>query len=308
VIQEVKKELKPTKDVRYEFNTDPRIPDVLKGDPTRLHQVLSYLLKNMRKDVTNGIFKVNILRNEVIDNEMTLKIDVQAEGSGLNFKIVDTLFNQPANRENLESLNENDMEYVIVRRLVELQNGTIHAAQLKEDTVITIFLPFKVVEAAEIAQNTEGGNVPMYYNNYLEGKRILVVEDNKVNQMLVMNMLKKKGVTVVAANDGIEGLEALNRADFDLILMDIQMPRMDGYHAVAEIRRMKNLQKANLPIVALTASAYVTEKEKAQLFGMTDHIGKPFSPEEMLDKITRVLMSHNTSKNETDMPLIAVMS
>ena len=307
VMQEVKKELKPSKDVRYEFNIDPRIPEELKGDPTRLHQVLSYLLKNMRKDVKNGVFRVNILRNEVIDNEMTLKIDVQAEGSGINFKIVDALFNQPANRENLESLNENDMEYVIVRRLVELQNGTIHAAQMKEDTVITIFLPFKVVEVVETAQNTEGV-VPIYYNNFLEGKRILVVEDNKVNQMLVTNMLKKKGVYVVPANDGIEGLEALNKGDFDLILMDIQMPRMDGYHAVAEIRRMKNLEKANLPIIALTASAYVTEKEKAQLFGMTDHIGKPFSPEEMLDKITRVLMSHNSVKSDAQQPMIAVMS
>jgi CheY-like chemotaxis protein/tetratricopeptide (TPR) repeat protein len=307
VMQEVKKELKQTKDVRYEFNIDPRIPEALKGDPTRLHQVLSYLLKNMRKDVTNGVFRVNILRNEVIDNEMTLKIDVQAEGSGVNFKIVDSLFNQPANRENLESLNESDMEYVIVRRLVELQNGTIHAAQLKEDTVITIFLPFKVVEVAETTSNTEGG-VPIYNNNYLDGKRILVVEDNKVNQMLVTNMLKKKGVIVAAANDGIEGLEALNNADFDLILMDIQMPRMDGYRAVAEIRRLKTPEKANLPIIALTASAYVTEKEKAQLFGMTDHIGKPFSPEEMLDKITRVLMSHNSGKEVVTKPMIAVMS
>jgi CheY-like chemotaxis protein len=307
VMQEVKKELKPTKDVRYEFNIDPRIPEELKGDPTRLHQVLSYLLKNMRKDVTNGVFRINILRNEVIDNEMTLKIDVQAVGTGVNFKIVDALFNQPVNRENIEGLNENDMEYVIVRRLVELQNGTIHAAQLKDEIVITIFLPFKVVEAVDITPNTEGG-VPMYYNNFLEGKRILVVEDNKVNQMLVTNMLKKKGVYVVPANDGIEGLEALNKGDFDLILMDIQMPRMDGYHAVAEIRRMKNLVKANLPIIALTASAYVTEKEKAQLFGMTDHIGKPFSPEEMLDKITRVLMSHNPAKEEVGKTLIASMS
>ncbi len=306
VMQEVKKELKPTKDVRYEFNIDARIPEELKGDPTRLNQVLTYLLKNMRKDVKNGVFRINILRNEVIDNEMTLKIDIQAEGTGINFKIVDMLFNQPANRENLEGLNEKDMEYVIVRRLVELQNGTIHAAQMRDETVITIFLPFKVVETVENTSNTEGG-VPMYYNNFLEGKRILVVEDNKVNQMLVTNMLKKKGVFVVPANDGIEGLEALNKGNFDLILMDIQMPRMDGYHAVAEIRRMKNVEKANLPIIALTASAYVTEKEKAQLFGMTDHIGKPFSPEEMLDKITRVLMSHDAAKEETPKPLIAVM-
>jgi CheY-like chemotaxis protein len=124
----------------------------------------------------------------------------------------------------------------------------------------------------------------------------LVVEDNKVNQMLVVNMLKKKGMIVSAANDGLEGLEAVQMKDFDLILMDIQMPRMDGYRAVAEIRRLKEPSKSTLPIIALTASAYVTEKEKAQLFGMTDHIGKPFSPEEMIEKISRVLMTHNPNE------------
>jgi CheY-like chemotaxis protein len=78
------------------------------------------------------------------------------------------------------------------------------------------------------------------------------------------------------------------------------MPRMDGYRAVAEIRKMKDSIKANVPIIALTASAYVNEKEKAQLFGMTDHIGKPFSPEELLDKITRVLLTHRTEKDNTE--------
>ena len=84
------------------------------------------------------------------------------------------------------------------------------------------------------------------------------------------------------------------------------MPRMDGYRAVAEIRRLKNTEKSTLPIIALTASAYVTEKEKAQLFGMTDHIGKPFSPDELLDKLSRVLMSHIANTDEAVMPTAAV--
>ena len=301
VIQELKKEIKSTPDVRYEFSIDARIPEEVNGDPAKLNQILTYLLKNIKQDMSNGVVKANLMRSELIDNELTLKIDIQAIGDNVNFKILDTAFNKPTNRDDFDGMGEIEIEYMITRRLVELQNGSIQAFQTKEETVVTVFLPFKVVEDAENAENTEG-SAPLYYNNYLEGKRILVVEDNKVNQMLVVSMLKKKGVHMVAANDGIEGLEALQKGNFDLILMDIQMPRMDGYHAVAEIRRMKNPIKSTLPIIALTASAYVTEKEKAQLFGMTDHIGKPFSPEEMIEKITRVLMSHKASTDDSVMP------
>ncbi len=307
VIQELKKEIKSTKEVRYEFSIDNRIPDEVNGDPAKMNQILTYLLKNIKKDMSTGVITLNIFRNELIDNELTLKMDVHAAGDNINFDALDTAFNQPTNRDNLDGMNEDEVEFLIARRLIELQNGTVHVSQTTDETLVTVFLPFRLVEETVSPELVEG-TVPIYYNNYLEGKRILVVEDNKVNQMLVVNMLKKKGVFVVAANDGIEGLEALNKADFDLILMDIQMPRMDGYHAVAEIRRMKNVNKSTLPIVALTASAYVTEKEKAQLFGMTDHIGKPFSPEEMIDKITRVLMSHKAITDDSVMPQAAVKS
>ncbi len=307
VIQDLKKEIKSTKEVRYEFSIDNRIPDEVNGDPAKMNQILTYLLKNIKKDMSTGVISLNIFRNELIDNELTLKIDVHAEGDYINFTALDTAFNKPTNRDNFDGMNEDEVEFMIARRLIELQNGTVQASQTAHETIVTVFLPFRLVEEAVSTELVEGA-VPIYYNNYLEGKRILVVEDNKVNQMLVVNMLKKKGVFMVAANDGIEGLEALNKADFDLILMDIQMPRMDGYHAVAEIRRMKNVNKSTLPIIALTASAYVTEKEKAQLFGMTDHIGKPFSPEEMIEKITRVLMSHKSNTDDSVMPQAAVKS
>jgi CheY-like chemotaxis protein len=131
----------------------------------------------------------------------------------------------------------------------------------------------------------------------LSNRRVLVVEDNKVNQMLVANMLRKRGATVMTANDGIESLDALAAMDFDLILMDIQMPRMDGYRAVSEIRRLTNPKKADVPIIAFTASTYVNERDKAQLFGMTDHIGKPFSPEELIAKVLNALKMPKAKSN-----------
>ena len=190
-----------------------------------------------------------------------------------------------------------DLELTLTRRLVELQNGSIETEKLTEGGfAIIVLLPFKVVENVKKAANTEGSlSIPK--GEFLTGQHILVVEDNKINQMLVANMLRKRGAQVTTANDGIDGLDAIGQGNFDLVLMDIQMPRMDGYRAVAEIRRMKS-EKAQLPIIALTASTYINEKEKAQLFGMTDHIGKPFSPDELLQKITNVLSVHTPATHE----------
>ena len=192
VVQELKKEIKSTSDIRYEFNLDARIPEEVNGDPAKLNQILTYLLKNIKKDMNNGLVKTNLMRSELIDNELTLKIDIRTVGEFMNFDTLDTAFNKPTNRDDFDSMAETEIEYLITRRLVELQNGSIQAFQSNGDTVVTVFLPFKVVDDVENAENTEGV-APLYYNDYLEGKRILVVEDNKINQMLVVNMLKKKG-------------------------------------------------------------------------------------------------------------------
>ena len=123
----------------------------------------------------------------------------------------------------------------------------------------------------------------------LDGTRILVVEDNPLNQLVVANILKRAGAEVSTANHGLEALGLYDNQNFDLILMDIQMPQMDGYRATAEIRTHPDLSKRNVPIIALTASAFLTRKEKAELFGMNDHVAKPFEPEELLAKISNCL-------------------
>jgi len=100
------------------------------------------------------------------------------------------------------------------------------------------------------------------------------------------------GIDVTTADNGVEALEILNNRTFDLCLMDIQMPKMDGYRATAEIRKHINPAVRAIPVIALTASAFLSEREKAKLFGMNDHVGKPFAPEELLDKMTHCLEVH----------------
>ena len=122
---------------------------------------------------------------------------------------------------------------------------------------------------------------------------ILLVDDNAINLKVASRMLLRMGYEVDQATNGLEAVEAQTKNGYDLIFMDIQMPEMDGYRTTAEIRRHEKEGKRAIPIIALTASAFLTEKEKAVLFGMDDHVGKPFSPDELKEKIKRCLQVQN---------------
>jgi CheY-like chemotaxis protein/signal transduction histidine kinase len=290
ILEEVCNSVKPKKNVSFESEIDPNLPKLMKGDSVRLLQILNYLTRGLQRQTEKGTVKLFVSRNELIDNELDLKIDLISSGTLIKNAFVENILTLQDCRDLFKDLSAQDMEWLTARRLIELQNGSIQLIEKDSRLQLSVNLPFKIVEiVSEKTSETDGISI-WANNNFLEGKRILIVEDNKINQMLVKNMLKKRDVVVSTANDGLEGLDALASNDFDLILMDIQMPRMDGYRAVAEIRRLKNPLKSSVPIIALTASAYINEKEKAQLFGMTDHIGKPFSPDELIEKIIRVLI------------------
>jgi CheY-like chemotaxis protein/signal transduction histidine kinase len=282
------------------FQLADALPKRLNGDPTRLTQIATYLLKNMRQAVgEKEVLEVEVTPNELTNNHLMASMRFVSNAKFANAEHWNNLLASTEDHREVGETTPMDMELTLTRRLVELQNGSIETEKLPNGGfAIVVLLPFKVVENDKKAAYTEG-SLSLPKGEFLTGHHILIVEDNKINQMLVANMLRKRGATITTANDGIEGLEAINEGDFNLVLMDIQMPRMDGYRAVAEIRRMKN-EKAQLPIIALTASTFINEKEKAELFGMTDHIGKPFSPDELLQKIANVLTAH-TPANFTNL-------
>ena len=307
IVKDVKKEIKSSEKVKINFDIDKRLPEELNGDPVRLTQILTYLTRNMRSQIEEGNINVSVMRNELIDNELTIKIELSSDTKVKDFDRLDAIFNQHTSAEDFDDVSNSDMEFVVARRLVELQNGTISVQESHKGAVLTTFLPYALIEKEQNndAKATKATEQNVNADNIFEAKKVLIVEDNKVNQLLVTGMLRKRGCIVTTANDGIEGLEAVEKEHFDIVLMDIQMPRMDGYRAVAEIRRMKDAEKAAMPIIALTASAYINEKEKAQLFGMTDHIGKPFAPEELLGKVARILSAAKNGDNLSVAPQAA---
>ena len=297
VLDDVRKSIISTDDVSLSYTIDPRLNQTLLGDPIRLKQVMNYLLTNVQKSVRKGAIATSVSLNEMVDNEQTLKIELDLTGTQeiienhaewLHcFKVFQPDFNKD------EAISQSDMELLIAKRLIELQNGEAPVLTAKDDSAsFVFFLSFKMTNAVDGVQPKtakvfhENGAKQHYPS--LAGKRILIAEDNKINQLLVSRMLNAEGAITKGVNDGLDALDEIVMNAYDLVLMDIQMPRMDGYRAVSEIRKMNDKAKREIPIIALTASTYLNEKEKAQLFGMTDYIGKPFSPEELLEKVSRV--------------------
>ena len=282
------------KNIALNYSFDEAIPKCLIGDPVRLNQILTNLVSNAIKYTEKGAVDVKVKLHELKSNEVTLVMKIEDTGRGMDEAEYTQMFRELSNNQSGDIFEGYaGLGLTITKRLVDLQNGKIEVdSEIGKGTRFTIYLPFKI---SNNKAPVKVANRTLKSFEHLKGHKIMVVEDNKINQLVVAKMLRKIGVEVVTADDGVEALEALNHAYFDLILMDIQMPNMDGYRATAEIRKSVDPRKRDVPIIALTASAFLTEKEKAKLFGMNDHVGKPFGPEDLMDKIGALLEVYKTA-------------
>jgi CheY-like chemotaxis protein len=271
------------KGLLFHCSVDNQIPRRLLGNESRFYQILSNLLNNCVESTSLGIVRIAIMLETQNDNGVVIRMALEATDGGMERNLQPNRFGPLSDDEPIfGSADGRQLSLAMTKRLVELQQGRIQVENVfDEATRFTVLLPFK----ASISQF--GQVAPSGPSNYdeLQGAQILLVEDNKINQVIVAKMLRRYGMTVVTADNGYEALEQLELQAFNLVLMDIQMPEMDGYRTTAEIRKHTSIEINSLPIVALTSSAFLTEKEKALLFGMNDHVGKPFSPDELLEKI-----------------------
>lgn len=281
------------KKIDLSFTMDTKIPEMVTGDSVRLNQILTNLIGNGISSTAEGKIEVNAKLHEMSKKDMTILLSISDTGEGMNQEQLDEMFTnfKRKSTDMFEGYGNSGLELAITKRLVDLQNGKIEAtSEVGVGTTFKLYLPFKIADEApkEVANKKPEKKT----FTHLAGNRILLVEDNKINQLVVAKLLRKLNIDVVTADDGLEALEAIDKMYFDLCLMDIQMPKMDGYRATAEIRKNSDPRKRDMPIIALTASAFLTEKEKAKLFGMNDHVGKPFGQEDLLEKISDCLAIH----------------
>jgi signal transduction histidine kinase/ActR/RegA family two-component response regulator len=274
------------KGIKLNFNVHEGLPTRISGDPARLNQILSNLLQFCNHTTSEGYIDVKIESIPVSPTDMHLEITVTDSGSGITQLEMDEMLRKFSySIEDISGgMSQTGFGLAIMKRLVELQNGTVEGSSMEGlGSKFRVILPFKLIENQSVSKNKIA-------NYAFPGAKVLLVEDNKINQMVVQKMLQKAMVRVTTAENGQVALEKISAEDFDLVLMDIQMPVMDGYRCTSEIRKLGVQEKSRIPIVALTASPFLTETEKAQLFGMDDYIGKPFSAEELMEKASKYLV------------------
>jgi signal transduction histidine kinase/CheY-like chemotaxis protein len=265
------------KGLHFKIDIDPSIPDTLNGDAVRLTQVLINLLSNAIKFTEKGEVGLSV---EVVDaaaHPLLLRFRVKDTGVGVPADKRKTIFDrfQQAEAQTTRRYGGTGLGLSIVKQLVDLQGGAIelnstvgHGSEFIVSLQFTPVADHTVSHAAPIAE----------LRPQLPGIKILVAEDNQMNQQLIQHLMKQWGVSFRLVNNGSEAIEALKHSSFSMILMDVQMPVIDGYAATQAIRKELKL---DVPIVAMTAHAMPGEKERCLSYGMTDYISKPVRETEL---------------------------
>ncbi len=253
-----------------------RVPLTVEGDPVRLRQVLSNLIGNAVKFTEQGGIKLHVAVNASHGDDFTLRFEVEDSGVGIAATSIDHLFDA-FTQIHTGKAGGTGLGLAISRRLVELMGGDISVRQREGGgTIFSFVLPLRRLQQDALTYPLH----PIPELHDYAGKRVLVVDDNLINRKLITTLLGKMGVVAVEAEDGHGAVECHGNDCFDLIMMDIRMPGMDGVEATRHIR-VKEQRHQRIPIVALTAHALPHEREKFILAGMDDCLTKPVREEDL---------------------------
>ncbi len=267
----------------------PGTPDRLRGDPTRLKQVLLNLIGNALKFTAKGAVLVQVETLAFKTDEVRLRFRVIDTGIGIPAGKLGEVFEKFTQADTSTSRNYGGtgLGLAICRQLVTLMGGEIGVSSTENwgsEFWFTVRLRPAALEASEPALVL----APLKPKRELGMLRILLAEDNEVNQLLAVILLEGWGVSVEVVGDGLEALEALRKTRYDLVLMDIQMPRMDGFEATARLRQPESgVLDPRVPVVAMTAYAMREDRQRCLEAGMDDYLAKPIEPATLLEVLNR---------------------
>jgi len=259
-----------------EFQTPAEIPRFLKGDSLRLGQILINLSNNAVKFTEKGSITIKTELIEETGENYTLQFAVRDTGIGLTKEQIGKLFKSfsQADSSTTRKFGGTGLGLTISKQLVEMMDGKIWVESEPGEGSSFIFTAvFGHGNEEEITARSSQKGFDIEQLKSIQGARILLVEDNEINQQVAQEILEKAGFVIDIAEDGKQAVEAVEKTSYDLVLMDIQMPVMDGYESSKEIR--KNPQFKDLPILAMSASAMTQDMENALAAGMNGHVPKP---------------------------------
>jgi CheY-like chemotaxis protein len=277
------------KDLSFELEIDPEVPKVLVGDKLRLNQILYNLVGNAVKFTDKGFVKVRVHNLGQTGDAIKIKFEVEDSGIGIPQDKIDAVFESFTRIRTKERLFEGTgLGLSIAKNLVVQQEGQIGlSSELGKGSIFYFELLFKPGEASRIQEGI-AESTPANIKEDLE-VNLLLVEDHKMNQLVARKTLERQWekIKITIANNGKEAIDILKEQTFDIILMDIQMPIMDGYETTQYIRNNMPPEIAKLPILAMTAHAHIAKDEKFKEYGMDDFVLKPFEPNQLFEKITK---------------------
>ena len=274
------------KGLDLKFHLNPDVPRYLVGDPVRLTQVLLNLIGNAIKFTNRGGVNVSVKKLKQEGKYITLQFEVADTGIGIpddKLSMIFDSFRQVENEINLRH-GGTGLGLSIVKQLVKLQGGKIHvSSKVNEGSVFAFDLMFELGEKEQGAPKES----VVIDKDRLKGIQILLVEDNPINQMVTKAVLDDWGIDVDIAMHGKQCIQHLGKRSYDLILMDLQMPEMDGYEATRYIRSQTTEPTKSIPIIALTANAFSGMDDECMKIGMNDYISKPFDKGALYTKIVQ---------------------
>ena len=284
----------------------PETTDImLIGDMLKLRQILVNLLNNAVKFTSDGEIKITAMTKKTISQEIELHISVTDTGIGIPESKMNDLFKPYSQVGDVyETFSKGTgLGLVICKEYVELMGGKISADSIEgEGSSFKFMIKCKEQTKSDLSKSLDTEK-DVFENQFLfsakefdgngfrkrrEKFKILLAEDNLINQKVTIKILNTFGFNITAVNDGREAVNEIEQGNYDLILMDLQMPNVDGFTATKQIREMKN-SKSVIPIIALTAHALLGDKEKCLNAGMTDYIAKPISGQDLVKKIDILL-------------------
>jgi len=294
IINEVSRVIKlkaEEKGLRLEIKYPDTMPRNFTGDPLRIRQILLNLLGNAEKFTSKGAITIEAQAPEITGNQASVTINVIDSGIGIPENKLHDIFEKftQADTSTTRKYGGTGLGLAICKKLTELMGGRISVqSRVDYGTVFTVELPLVIATEVRSPSLKESAKpqIPDKMNDATARKKILLVEDHEANIVVAGALLEDFGYDYAVAHNGREALEKVKKENFALILMDIQMPDMDGLQLTRIIRENERLHnRPEVPIIAMTAHATLEARDKCLNNGMNDYISKPFTPENLKNKL-----------------------
>lgn len=289
------------KNIKFNLSIDKNIPEYIIGDPSKLSQVLLNLLGNAIKFVEKGEINLIVSLKSKKDEALKLGFKISDTGIGIAGDKLEKIFSsyQQADIDTHIKYGGTGLGLTIVKEIIEQLNGKISVSStLGQGTIFRLEIPYlkalRQVKEVKPQKNTTNKDLKP-----LAGTKVLVFEDNDINQKLITNRLNNWGCETIVTDDGNYGLEVLNKHKVDIILMDLRMPTMTGFDITKQIRNSTNKAIRKTPIIALSADFTSADKEQLEVLKINDFILKPFRPNSLFDKIRKSINKNTGSIENT---------